>query len=96
MTAARDCFDSKELTAMSARCGALLDEATDHSPGRWGITAREAEVLQLVAEGLSNKDIATTLFVSPRTVEKHVESLLRKACARSRTQLVALARAPAH
>jgi len=47
-------------------------------------------VLVLVAEGLANKEIAARLHVSPRTVEKHVESLLRKAGARSRTQLVAI------
>ena len=48
-------------------------------------------MLGLVAEGLANKEIAARLHVSPRTVEKHVESLLRKTAARSRTQLVALA-----
>lgn len=96
LIAARESFDAKGLAAMSARCSALLDGAADHPPGGWGITARETEVLQLVAEGLSNKDIATSLFVSPRTVEKHIESLLRKAGARSRTQLVARATAPGH
>jgi DNA-binding NarL/FixJ family response regulator len=55
------------------------------------VTAREADVLRLVAEGLANKEIATRLYLSPRTIEKHVESLLRKTGARSRTQLVALA-----
>jgi DNA-binding NarL/FixJ family response regulator len=44
-----------------------------------------------VAEGISNKEIAARLHVSPRTVEKHIESLLRKTAARSRTQLVAIA-----
>ena len=48
-------------------------------------------MLRLVAEGLANKEIAARLHVSPRTVEKHVESLLRKTAARSRTQLVAVA-----
>ena len=48
-------------------------------------------MLRLVAEGLANKEIAARLHVSPRTVEKHVESLLRKTAARSRTQLVARA-----
>ena len=63
-------------------------------PSRWtglGITDREADVLRLVAEGLANKQIAARLHISPRTVEKHVESLLRKTAARSRTQLVAVA-----
>jgi DNA-binding NarL/FixJ family response regulator len=44
-----------------------------------------------VAEGISNKEIAARLHLSPRTVEKHIESLLRKTAARSRTQLVAIA-----
>ena len=56
-----------------------------------GITAREADVLRLVAGGLANKQIAARLHLSPRTVEKHVESLLRKTGARSRTGLVAAA-----
>jgi DNA-binding NarL/FixJ family response regulator len=47
-------------------------------------------VLALVAEGLANKQIAARLYLSPRTVDKHVESLLRKTGARSRTQLVAI------
>ena len=55
------------------------------------MTARESEVLALVAEGRANKEIAATLGVSPRTVEKHVESLLRKTGARSRTHLAAMA-----
>jgi DNA-binding NarL/FixJ family response regulator len=56
-----------------------------------GITAREADVLRLVAGGLANKQIAARLHLSPRTVEKHVESLLRKTGAHSRTGLVAAA-----
>jgi DNA-binding NarL/FixJ family response regulator len=57
------------------------------------MTAREGEVLALLAGGLANKEIATRLHLSSRTVEKHVESLLRKAGARSRTQLAAMVRA---
>jgi DNA-binding NarL/FixJ family response regulator len=48
-------------------------------------------VLALVHEGLANKEIAERLYLSPRTVEKHVESLLRKTAARTRTQLATLA-----
>lgn len=43
-----------------------------------GVTAREAEVLELIGERLGNKEIAERLFLSPRTVEKHVASLLTK------------------
>jgi DNA-binding CsgD family transcriptional regulator/tetratricopeptide (TPR) repeat protein len=56
-----------------------------------GITRREAEVLALVSDGLANKEIAARLRCSPRTVEKHVESLLRKTGVRSRTELAVAA-----
>jgi DNA-binding CsgD family transcriptional regulator len=58
---------------------------------RLGITAREAEILALVGERLPNRDIAERLYLSPRTVEKHVASLLTKAGAASRADLVRLA-----
>ena len=50
-------------------------------PGRLralGVTEREADVLRLVAQGLGNREIAAQMFLSPRTVEKHVASLLAK------------------
>jgi DNA-binding CsgD family transcriptional regulator len=43
-----------------------------------GVTEREADVLRLVAQGLGNREIAARMFLSPRTVEKHVASLLAK------------------
>lgn len=52
------------------------------------LTRREREVLGLVAEGLSNKAIAESLFLSHRTVEKHVERLLAKTGNSNRAQLV--------
>jgi DNA-binding CsgD family transcriptional regulator len=55
------------------------------------VTQREAEVLALVRQGLSNKEIAACLFVSPRTVEKHIESLLRKTGTETRARLAHLA-----
>ena len=54
------------------------------------MTARETEILDLMRQGLSNRDIATCLTLSHRTVEKHVESLLRKTGAHSRTHLVSM------
>jgi DNA-binding CsgD family transcriptional regulator len=47
--------------------------------------------LALVAEGHSNREIAAQLYVSPRTVEKHVERLLAKTATSRRSQLAALA-----
>ena len=43
-----------------------------------GVTEREADVLRLLAQGLGNREIAERMFLSPRTVEKHVASLLAK------------------
>jgi DNA-binding CsgD family transcriptional regulator len=59
---------------------------------RLGVTAREAEVLELVGEHLPNKDIAARLYLSPRTVEKHVASLLLKTGTADRAALGRLAR----
>ena len=91
LQAARQSFAARGLDRLARRCEARLGSAR---PGTWaglGVTAREADVLRLVAEGLANKEIAARLYLSPRTVEKHVESLLRKIGARSRTQLAAIA-----
>jgi DNA-binding CsgD family transcriptional regulator len=64
-------------------------------PGRLralGVTEREADVLRLAAQGLANKEIAAAMFLSPRTVEKHVASLLAKTGMR-RSQLAVYAAA---
>ncbi len=49
------------------------------------LTRREIEVLQLLAEGLSNKAIADRLIVSPRTVKAHLRSVYRKFGVQNRT-----------
>lgn len=51
-----------------------------HAPGRWpdGLTDREIEVLRLLARGLSNKEIAATLSISPKTVQHHVQHIYEK------------------
>ncbi|MDQ0840977.1 MULTISPECIES: response regulator transcription factor [unclassified Streptomyces] len=51
------------------------------------LTAREEEVLKLVAEGQSSKDIAETLFISVKTVQRHRANLLRKLGLRDRLDL---------
>ena len=58
-----------------------------------GISPRECEVLDLLAEGHANKVIARRLAISPNTVKTHVARLFEKLNAQSRTQLVRNARA---
>jgi DNA-binding NarL/FixJ family response regulator len=55
------------------------------------LTTREADVLALLAAGLTNKEIAARLYLSPRTVEKHVERILAKTNQPNRTALAAYA-----
>ncbi|MFJ9392727.1 LuxR C-terminal-related transcriptional regulator [Nocardioides sp. NPDC101246] len=51
------------------------------------LSPREVEVIQLVARGMTNKEVATTLFISPRTVHRHLSSAMRKLEVSSRTAL---------
>jgi DNA-binding NarL/FixJ family response regulator len=60
-------------------------------PALDGLTAREMEVLKLVARGQSNAEIGETLYVSPATAKTHVARLLMKLGARDRAQLIIVA-----
>jgi DNA-binding NarL/FixJ family response regulator len=75
----------------------LIEEFAAHAKEPQGIdgleqlTAREREVMALVAAGLSNDDIARRLFVSPATAKTHVSRAMVKLGARDRAQLVVIA-----
>lgn len=57
-----------------------------------GLSKRELEVLQLMAEGLSNTEIANRLFVSLNTIKTHVSKLFEKMDVKRRTQAIEMAR----
>lgn len=85
---ARDGLLARGFAVLAAQA----DEIVSPREARWvalGITAREGDVLALIAEGLANKEVAGQLSLSVRTVEKHVEALLRKTACSSRAQLIA-------
>ncbi|MBP2414930.1 DNA-binding CsgD family transcriptional regulator/tetratricopeptide (TPR) repeat protein [Arthrobacter stackebrandtii] len=73
------------------RSGLNLDGQSAR-PNTNELTAREAQVLELVAEGLSNKDIGSRLFISPKTASVHVSAIMRKLNAGSRTEAAGRAR----
>jgi len=85
---------------LAEQIGGLSRRAGDTPPGvavagrnRLGLTGREFEVLRLVAAGQSNRDIATALFISPKTASVHVSNILGKLGAATRTEAAAKAHA---
>ena len=70
---------------------ALMSALTRTRDGTDVLTAREREILQLLADGMSNADVAAQLFISQETVKSHVRHILTKLEADTRTQAVAIA-----
>lgn len=68
---------------------ALNLQSSEHETLAEPLTPREAEVLQLLADGLGNKDIAGKLSISEHTIKFHIRSILGKLGAASRTEAVA-------
>jgi predicted ATPase/DNA-binding CsgD family transcriptional regulator len=75
--------------AVRLALGEPATEATEHHRRDGALAKREDDVARLVAEGLSNKQIAARLFISERTVDSHVRSILNKLGFNSRAQIAA-------
>ncbi len=92
--------DPTKATAMEARAKAIfaelgLDSAlprfnskSPDSGTRYGLTGREIEVLALLSEGRRNREIADSLMLSLRTVERHLENIFGKMGLNSRTEVI--------
>lgn len=106
LSTAEDHFHTAGVAAVASACRALLRKVggpvrqwrtdTDRVPQRFrrqGVTIREYEVLELLVLRLSNKAIAGRLHISPRTVEKHVASLMTKFGQPNRQELITYAAA---
>lgn len=82
---------SGETTLSSEATQALIRLSTRPPQPGHDLTDRERDVLRLMAEGLSNREIAQQLVISSSTVKNHVSSIMGKMNAKSRTHTVALA-----
>jgi DNA-binding CsgD family transcriptional regulator len=81
-----------ELIASQREGGGEGEPQTPQPPAELdGLTKREREILRLVANGLSDKEIADSLVISPRTAKTHISHILRKLHCHDRAQLVRLA-----
>ena len=78
----------RDAGVMSVPRGRLA--ATRANPA--GLTARQLDVLALLADGLSNADIAARLVISPKTADHHVSAILAKLEVRSRGEAAVVAR----
>jgi DNA-binding NarL/FixJ family response regulator len=76
---------------IEAYTSGATDERRSPLPLPEELTAREIELLTLIAGGSTNAEIAERLVISPLTVKSHVSRILTKMSARDRTQLVVMA-----
>ena len=91
-------FDTGKGLGQDTALGLALGRAAASVPagdnGAEPLSQREADVARLVADGLTNKQIGTRLFISERTVDSHVRSIMNKLGVGSRAQIAAWIAAP--
>jgi DNA-binding CsgD family transcriptional regulator len=92
LRAALDAFDALRAAPWSERAAAELratgETARKRDPSTAAdLTAKEIQIARLVVSGLSNKEVAAQLFLSPRTIDYHLRNVFTKLGLTSRTQL---------
>ncbi|MET7331088.1 LuxR C-terminal-related transcriptional regulator [Nonomuraea sp. NPDC005650] len=86
---AKELFLSCGAPWLAAQVGVEQRRMAAHRPGAGGsLSEREREIAELVAYGLTNREIGERLFLSPRTVETHLASVFRKLGVKTRAALV--------
>jgi DNA-binding CsgD family transcriptional regulator len=80
-----------EARALARRARIQIDDDGESAPDAFGLTEREREVLVLLSEGRSNPQIASELFISPKTASVHVSNILGKLSVASRGEAAAVA-----
>jgi two-component system response regulator NreC len=88
LAAAGEVYLYPSLAKLLVRDYLSADHSTDEKAGLDGLTGRESEVLTHLAEGASNDEIAKALVISPKTVERHRENIMKKLNLHSRSELV--------
>ena len=78
---------AEEVAKLGEKVEQRLGRLAAAGVGRGGLSPRELEVTRLVASGLSSREVATTLSLSPRTVEMHVHRILSKLDCRTRVDI---------
>jgi DNA-binding CsgD family transcriptional regulator len=93
LAAARERFERLGAAPALDRAAAIERQLTPRSVARsaGGLSPRELEVLQLVAKGMTDAEVANALYISPRTVARHLQSVYNKLGVNSRTAATAYA-----
>ena len=82
----------KQLSLLGTKSEESRKEDSEERAAMAGLTRRQSEILELVAKGLTNKEIADKLFLSPRTVDMHVSNILERLNCRTRIEAINKAR----
>ncbi|HXJ62698.1 MAG TPA: helix-turn-helix transcriptional regulator, partial [Actinomycetota bacterium] len=87
LQSALDGFEAIGSPLWAERVRAELARVGGRTGSGAGLTGSERRVAELVAQGMTNREVAEALFVSEHTVESHLSSVYRKLAVRSRTEL---------